>query len=188
MEKLYFALVDTPGFFAGIIRKVIKQDYVHVAMSMDAELTQAFSIGRRNPAVPFFAGFTQEHSEQVLRKFPNAKYRIISVTCTEEQKEQIHCTLLECLNQKFQYHYCILGLPFILLKIPFYQYNHYTCSSFAAKVLTEAGILSFDKHFSLVTPRDFYELENAEVVYEGSLREHVLNTQYYKLGEECYEA
>ena len=30
MEKLYIALVDTPGFFANIIRHVIKISYCHV--------------------------------------------------------------------------------------------------------------------------------------------------------------
>ncbi len=57
----------------------------------------------------------------------------------------------------------------ILLNIPFYQKNHYTCSSFTANLLQENGIKLFDKHFSLVTPRDFYELEQTKVVYEGTL-------------------
>lgn len=57
----------------------------------------------------------------------------------------------------------------ILLNIPFYQKNHYTCSSFTANILQENGIALFEKHFSLVTPRDFYELEQTKLVYEGSL-------------------
>lgn len=30
MEKLYIGLVDTPGLFAWMIRKAIRQDYIHV--------------------------------------------------------------------------------------------------------------------------------------------------------------
>jgi len=102
-------------------------------------------------------------------KFPTARYRIVSIECTSEQKQNIANQLKECFEQRFHYHYCVLGLPMLLCNIPFYQKNHYTCSSFVANILENNGIELFDKHFSLVTPRDFYELENTEVVYEGSL-------------------
>ena len=52
MAQIYIAFVDTPGFFAGIIRRVIEQKYIHVVLSMDPELEEAYSVGRRNPAVP----------------------------------------------------------------------------------------------------------------------------------------
>lgn len=57
MEQIYLAFVDTPGFFASIIRRVIGIPYVHVVLSMDADLREAYSVGRRNPAVPLIAGF-----------------------------------------------------------------------------------------------------------------------------------
>lgn len=169
MEKLYFALVDTPGLFAYMIRKVIGIDYIHVVLSMDEELEEAYSVGRRNPAIPIFAGFEKEDAEKIEMKFPTARYRIVSMECTSEQKQNIANQLKECFEQRFHYHYCVLGLPMLLCNIPFYQKNHYTCSSFVANILENNGIELFDKHFSLVTPRDFYELENTEVVYEGSL-------------------
>ena len=48
MEQIYFALVDTPGFFASIIRRVTGINYIHVVLSMDEELKEAYSVGRRN--------------------------------------------------------------------------------------------------------------------------------------------
>lgn len=47
MEKLYIGLVDTPGLFAGIIRRVIRQDYIHVVLGMDEGLEECYSVGRR---------------------------------------------------------------------------------------------------------------------------------------------
>ena len=44
-ESLYLAFVDTPGLFASIIRRVLKQRYVHVVLSLDPELDQAYSVG-----------------------------------------------------------------------------------------------------------------------------------------------
>ena len=40
MAEIYIAFVDTPGFFAGIIRSVIRQKYIHVALSLDPYLEE----------------------------------------------------------------------------------------------------------------------------------------------------
>lgn len=144
---------------------------------MDSELKEAYSVGRRNPFVPLIAGFERENIYQIEQAFPTARYRIVSLECTKKQKEQLRQQLKECYANRFHYHYCILGLPFILLGKPFYQKNHYTCSSFSAKILEENGIRLFEKHFSLVTPRDFYELPQTKVIYEGALQEFT-GTEY----------
>ena len=57
------------------------------------------------------------------------------------------------------------------MNVPFYQKNHYTCSSYIARLLEEAGVCTWDRHFSLVTPRDFLEYEKKEKIFEGSLYE-----------------
>ncbi len=170
MEKLYIALVDTPGLFAWMIRKVIKINYIHVVLSLDKDLREAYSVGRRNPFLPFFAGFEKEDLFQISRAFPTARYKIYSIPCTREQKARIMLQLMEDYRKRFHYHYCIIGLPFLLMGKSFYQKNHYTCSSFIARILEENGVLTFSKHFSLVTPRDFYEYDSQDIIYEGSLR------------------
>ena len=169
MEKIYFALVDTPGLFASIIRKTIGISYVHVVLSLDKNLEQAYSVGRRNPSIPLIAGFEQERLLKIHQAFPTARYKIMSLNCTAAQKEAIAKSLADCYRNRFRYHYCVLGLPFLLLHIPFYQKRHFTCSSFVAKLLEEQGLTLFDKHFSLVTPRDFYELPQTEPIFEGTL-------------------
>ena len=60
MTYIYIALVDTPGLFACFIRHFLKQRYVHVVLSADERLSESYSVGRRNPAVPIFAGFEKE--------------------------------------------------------------------------------------------------------------------------------
>lgn len=91
--------------------------------------------------------------------------------CTPEQKKYIEHKLNEAMEQRFRYHYTVIGLPFILMNIPFYQKNHYTCSSYLAKLLEDAGVCQWNKHFSLVTPKDFYEYEGKKKIFEGSLYE-----------------
>ena len=171
MAKLYLVFVDTPGLFAGIIRRVIRQKYIHVAISLDADLDETYSIGRRHPSIPLLAGFEREDKEKILRAFPGADYMVCSLECTPEQKARVEEQLREAMENRFQYHYAVIGLPFILLKKPFYQKRHYTCSSYIARLLEESGICSWDKHFSLVTPKDFFEYEDKQKIFEGSLRE-----------------
>ncbi|MEE0931205.1 MAG: hypothetical protein UIM53_09405 [Acutalibacteraceae bacterium] len=183
MEKLYIVFVDTPGLFATIIRRVIKMNYVHVVLSLDEELTKAYSVGRRHPAIPIFSGFEMERLDRIYRKYPNAKYRVTYIECTREQKENIESQLQQCYDNRFKYHYCILGLPFLLFNKSFYQKNHFTCSSFTSKILEENGIKLFNKHFSLVTPRDFYDLD-LPVVYEGAIS--VLAERYIELMSEKF--
>lgn len=173
MAEIYLAFVDTPGLFAGMIRHTIRQKYVHVVLSMDASLNEAYSMGRRNPAVPLIAGFEREDKEKILRAFPTAEYMICAVSCTPEQKQWLRNELARLYDSRFRYHYAVLGLPFLLGNVPFYQKNHYTCASLLARLLEQAGVCGFDKHFSLVTPRDFYHMPGKRVIFEGRLEELV---------------
>lgn len=171
MAHMYIALVDTPGFFAALIRGFLRQRYIHVVIASDAELREAYSVGRRNPAVPVFAGFEKEDKNRILRAFPTAYYRICELECTEAQKKGIMKQLQEDYQRRFHIHYAVLGLPFILMNIPFFIRDQYTCSSYIAKVLQENGIRIAGKHFSLVTPKDFYAYGRMRVIFEGRLCE-----------------
>lgn len=188
-ERLYIALVDTPGIFACLIRRVIKINYIHVVLSLDADLSNAYSVGRRNPFIPFFSGFEKEDTGKIVRAFPTARYKIYDIPCTREQKERIASQLADCYENRFHYHYCILGLFFLLAGKVFYQRNHYTCSSFIARLLEENHVLSLTRHFSLITPRDFYDYPAQHIIYEGPLKPLWRSCRYYRtIQGAAYEA
>ena len=173
MEHIYLAMVDTPGIFAYIIRHFLKQKYIHVVVSMDARLEEAYSFGRRNPRLPFFAGFEREDKNRILRAFPTADYMVCGIECSAAQKERIRDRLREDYKRRLRYHYAVLGLVFIACGKPFYQKNHYTCSSYIARLLHEAQIEISPKHFSLVTPKDFCLYPYKKTLFEGRLSEFV---------------
>lgn len=186
MEYIYIAFVDTPGIFATIIRRYLKQRYVHVVIAEDKRLENAYSVGRRNPFIPFFAGFEKEEKRKILRAFPNAYYRICKMKCSKQQKEQIKNQLQKDYDRRFQIHYAVCGLLFLALGIPFYLKNQYTCSSYIARLLEENGIRISSKHFSMVTPKDFLKYKKMEVIYEGSLC-GITNEIHGQLMEQYYE-
>lgn len=171
MAHIYIAFVDTPGFFAALIRKFLKQRYVHVVIAADAMLTEAYSVGRRAPAIPFFSGFEREDKNKILHTFPTAFYRICELSCTAQQKQEIMERLHTDWRKRFHIHYAVIGLPFIVMGIPFYLKNQYTCSSYIARLLQEKGICVSEKHFSLVTPKDFLRYKKMRVIFEGELSE-----------------
>ena len=173
MEHIYLAMVDTPGLFACLIRRFLGQKYIHVVISMDARLEEAYSFGRRNPRIPFFAGFEREEKNRILRAFPTADYMVCELNCSAEQKERIRERLREDYGRRLHHHYAVLGLVFVACGIPFYRKNHYTCSSYIARLLGENHIDISPKHFSLVTPKDFYLYPNKKTIFEGRLAEFV---------------
>lgn len=176
MEHIYIAMVDTPGVFAALIRGFLRQKYIHVVIGMDEELEEAYSFGRRDPRVPFFAGFEREDRRKILRAFPTADYMVCELDCSREQKEGIRERLRQDYRKRFRYHYAVPGLPFLVCGRPFYWKNQYTCSSYIARVLQENGIRISGKHFSLVTPKDFFLYHDKRVIFEGSLAELVGKT------------
>lgn len=176
MEHIYIALVDTPGLFAALIRRFLKQKYIHVVIAMDERLEEAYSFGRRNPRIPLFAGFEKEDTRKILRAFPTAEYMVCELACSRQQKEQIREQLRKDYTRRRHYHYAVPGLPFIVCGRPFYWKNQYTCSSYIARLLEENQIYISGKHFSLVTPKDFYLYPDKRVLYEGSLAEFVYLT------------
>ncbi len=169
-DRLYIALVDTPGIFATLIRWHIKQPYIHVALGFDPDMREAYSIGRRNVKIPFFAGFEQEEIPKIARQYPEAGYKVFSIECTAEQKKEIRKYMHEMYEMRYSTHYTILGLPFLVFGRKFHQKNTYTCSSFIGKVLKDFDVYDFQKDFSLVTPKDFYHMEYSEQIYEGSIQ------------------
>lgn len=171
MARIYIAFADTPGIFACMIHRFLKQKYIHVALSMDSELEETYSIGRRNPFIPFFAGFERENKQQISQAFPTADYMICELSCTPEQKNALRERLEADYENRFHYHYTLLGLPFLVCGKPFFQRNHYTCSSYIARILEEQGIQISEKHFSLVTPKDFYEYKDKKIIFQGALSE-----------------
>ena len=188
MSHIYIALVDTPGFFAALIRRYLKLRYIHVVISEEPTFREAYSVGRRNPAIPVFAGFTKENRDEILHTFPSAFYRICELDCTYAQKREVVKRLKEDYDKRLRIHYAVIGLPFILMGVPFYIKNQYTCSSYIGKILRENGICVSDKHFSLITPKDFYECDKLRVIFEGRLSEISTKTHNHKIkGVSVYE-
>ncbi len=169
-ERLYITLVATPGIFAFLIRAFLKFEFIHVILGMDRRLTHCYSFGRRDPRIPILSGFEREEMDKVLRKFRNTRIAVYEIRCTPQQKAMVWKKIEYYMANRRRYKYAIIGIPFAALGIPFHQKRHYACSHFVARILEDCGIRKFDKHYSVMTPRDFYNMDDKKTIYIGSLR------------------
>ncbi len=169
-EHLYITLVATPGIFAFLIRAFMGFEFIHVVLGMDKKLKHCYSFGRRDPRIPIISGFEREEMDKVQKKFKKARIAVYEIDCTKEQKEMVWDKINYYMKNRLKYKYAIIGLPFVVLNIPFHQKRHYVCSHFVARVLEDCGIRKFDKHYSVMTPLDFYNMEDKKKIYVGSLK------------------
>jgi len=75
-------------------------------------------------------------------------------------------------REKDKYRYNFLGVVALKFGIVLNRENHYFCSQFVARVLDKSKVIDFDKDWAVVIPEDFYNIKNAELVYEGLLTQY----------------
>ncbi|MEG0641765.1 MAG: hypothetical protein RR515_04130 [Clostridium sp.] len=59
-----------------------------------------------------------------------------------------------------------------MFNIPYKREEHFVCSQFVAYVLINSGAIDLNKEFTVVKPRDFCEIDNKRIIYNGVLNEY----------------
>ena len=172
MERhIFIVFTDTGTYFTRLIKFFTKRPYNHASLSLDAGLYHVYSFGRKNIRNPFKGGFVRE--EMGNEFFHSARATIYCCSVTEEQYQKTRQLITRFEEQRDQYKYNLLGLFAIALNKNWYRKNAFCCSQFVAYVLKEAGISSFEKSISLVTPQDLSELSSLHAVFEGVLADYL---------------
>lgn len=175
MQKIYIIISNSGSMISKLLKISTKEEYVHVALSLDKNFKNTYSFGRKYTYIPFPGGLVNEYYERRIKYFNNSKIKVFELSITNKQyKELINDLNNNYISRKKDLKYNFLGLLFIKLKIVKHRKNHYCCSQFCGKVLKDNNIMDFDKDYSLLEPKDFFNLENP--IYEGNIIEY-LNTQ-----------
>lgn len=170
---IYIVLTDSGTMLSRTIKHYTQAPYNHVSISFDEELTDMYSFGRKKPLNPLVAGFVKEDvCDGTYSYFPEttcAIYRYEVSVRTASKLKRIIRTFEE--NKEF-YTYNLLGLFGVPLKVPISNGYSYFCSQFVAEVLKRAGLGLWEKPSALVTPEDFRDLKEFELIYEGQLNRY----------------
>jgi hypothetical protein len=172
MKEVYIMLTQVGTIVSKSIKFYTKAKYNHVSIGVDPELKVFYSFARRVRYFPVIGGFiTETVNEGMFKYYPDTECAIYAIPVDDADYERV-CFYIEKFKQNpLRYHYNFLGLFGVLFNKPFSSEYRNTCAEFVAKVLHEAGIYTFDKHFSLVRPDEIPHIPRLRKLYEGRMTE-----------------
>ncbi|WP_413373995.1 hypothetical protein [Paenibacillus taichungensis] len=172
-RSIYILLTNTGTLFTKVIQSYTRAPYNHASISFDRELSELYSFGRKHPSNPLNGGFVKEDIQTgTYSKYPNTTCVIYELQVTEREVEKMKRVLHIFIRSRQKYMYNLLGVIGITLKEPVEFSNSYFCSQFVAEILQRSGIKLWNKLPALVTPDDFRQSEQLQLVYEGKLKEY----------------
>lgn len=139
MEKyhLYIVFSSTPYRIGRLIRGVTRQEYNHVSIALDQELSKMYGFARRYYKTPFFGGFVHESPSRYCPNGIPSRIKICRIPVTQEQHEELETRLLCMHRNKEQYLYNYISLLGILFRRRIPVRDAYLCIEFAVDVLHE---------------------------------------------------
>lgn len=167
MKKIYLVLSYTGTIMSKIVRLYTHYKYSHVSISLDKNISNMYSFGRKNVYNMFDGGFVIENKKsKFYKKFKNTKCIILELTVTKEQYINLKNILEEYKDNIDIYKYDIIGVFLRPFNIKIQRENYYYCTKFVKEVLESSNIYKFDNDF--IKPKDFMQIPN-KVIYKGKL-------------------
>jgi len=174
MEKrnIYLLLSYTGSIVSNLIKRFSDLEYSHISIGIDDTFKTFYSFGRIMEWNPIIAGFVQEDvKDGVYTRFDNAKYALYKLEISQEQYSELIAELLYFEKNKKVFRYNFAGLLSAKAGISLDRSNAYFCSQFAARVFEKADIYKFDKKRGLISPMDFTEIPEINLISSGELNE-----------------
>ncbi|AVR00653.1 hypothetical protein ACTWPF_02440 [Oceanobacillus sp. M65] len=169
-RTIYLLFTDTGTYLAKAINFCTRQSLNHVSISLDGELRQVYSFGRKRPRNPFIGGFVEEDvTSDFLR---NSQCAVYSCSISAEECEQIMENIKEIEAKKDNYRYNFIGLFGVLFHIKINRKNALFCSQFVATVLEGVNTIQVKKPSHFIRPGDLRTLEGMQLIYQGKLEHY----------------
>lgn len=173
-KEIFVLLTYPPTLVAKVIGLYTRRHYTHASISLDPELKQLYSFGRKRIYFPLLAGFVHENpAGGVFVLTDSVSCKIFKIEVSDHQYQMVCDTINGFIAEKGKYRYNFLGLLGIILKRKIPVKDRYFCSEFVAKVLVDSGIHVLDKPPGFVRPDDFLDTEHLEEVYSGPLHSYL---------------
>lgn len=171
-KEIYIIITNTPSVVSGIISVFTHTPYNHVSVSLDAELEQMFSFGRRYKYFPWIGGFVRESPHfGTLGRFPETEAIVLRMTVDASTYAELSENLTDMLEHKYTYRYDTLGLLAAIFGKSIKRENYYYCSEFVRELLVKFGLEPVESFEEIVRPMDFLTLPNTSEIYRGRLCE-----------------
>ncbi len=173
MKRIYIVLTNPGTLLSKIIRIVKKHEYTHVSISLDKDLNQMYSFGRKYAYIAFIGGFVQESPNfGTFKRFHKTKTKIICLEVTDEQYIKIKKKIRYFRRKRNNYKFNIIGLISVALNKQITKENEFYCAEFIKYLFDQSKIKN--NLPDIVTPEDFLYLPNIIPIYKGFLKNYNL--------------
>lgn len=174
-KKIYIIVSQTGTVLSRILKRITGAKYNHVSISPWSDLHLMYSFGRRHPYNPFWAGYVKESPAfGTFKRFTETQVKVLELSVTEEQYEEIRRTLEEMFEERKKYHYNYLGLYLAAFHIRRSRERCYYCSEFVREILMDHASVSGDCFPPITHPIHFLNIEEAHTIYCGRLQDYVI--------------
>ena len=173
MKKIYLLVSHTGTIPSKLISYFTKDSYTHVAIALNAELTEMYTFGRKYTYLILPAGFIRESKDSgVYKRFTGTKSVLIEIPVEEEIFEEIQMRLRTMYVDKDKYKYNILGILYAKFGKPRHKENYFYCSEFVQEIFEPHG-LGVKTENKVIRPIDFLSIANSKILFEGQLHNYV---------------
>ncbi|MBU5436511.1 hypothetical protein KQI42_00745 [Tissierella sp. MSJ-40] len=177
---IYILLTHSGSILSKCIKTYTREPYSHVSIALDHTLNELYSFGRIKPNNPLIGGFVKE---DIIRgtysRFPNTTCALYSLEISNLQYNKLRKEIHKFKSEKEKYGYNLIGLIGVMLDVPMEKEYNYFCSQFVATLLYNSGVYLFRKSAGLVSPKDFRQCRNLELMYEGKLMDYWKEEKLY---------
>jgi len=174
MKNVYIVLTNTGTVLSKIVRSYTKDEFAHSSISLDSELKQMYSFGRKNPYNPFWGGFMHEGLDiGTFKRFKKTKSQVYELKVTDEQYDSIENTINEFMQRKDELHFNTMGLFMVSINRRRVKKDYYYCAEFVKTALERANI-NLDLP-EIIRPECFKVIGEEHLVYKGLFRNYKYN-------------
>ena len=171
MKNIYVILTQSGTIVSKVLKYFTHDEYNHSSICIDEDFDKFYSFGRIYLYYPLIGGFVIENAfTHVLGRFKHVPCLILKKEVSDEQYETIINNINTFIANPKDYNYDFANLFFAKAKYTFKHKNRFFCSEFVAYILNSAGI-KLPNRMEKIRPYEFTNLEGAEVIYKGELKE-----------------
>lgn len=170
-QVIYIVLTETGSILSRAIQLYTQENFNHVSIAFDRNLTEMYSFGRKFENNPFIGGFVQENIHSKLLRSANCA--IYECNVTDEQYELLQQKIQFFKQHMDKFRYNFIGLIGVACRIKLEREWAFFCSQFIATLLKDAGFNLDGLCPYFMKPTDLGKLPYMHLCYKGELSRYV---------------
>ena len=168
-QKLYIVITQTGTWFSKVVQMFTKDPYNHSSLSLNEDLTDMYSFGRKYARFPLPGGFIQECiGKKVFATHPNTTMIVYELDVTKAQYDEAKRLVHKMIENRKLYAYNLLGIILVPLHKERKARNKFYCSEFVKYILVESKVVDLETLPTFCKPMDFLNITGTKI-YEGKM-------------------